>query len=594
MLDPAGEVYCRGSAECVSPGPPALLAMLATRLGSATALDELVAWGRAHRYPETYPPSESSLVAAWAYHEEEHAFFAYLRGADGQARRSLALVDRISPMPADAPLVRSGTMHELRPLLAAELARRSAAATRLVVLGDPRDADLADVPLEVLIGALGEVDARQQGQPGGVDLADDPIVRAIISRGEAAIDPLLEVLEHGDGSTRSVHFFRDFAPTRTILATYEAAYVAIANILDWSVFDVACTGCDLTNDGPEARASVAAAIRAVWESTRGQSRADRMFTVLADDGASHRAWAEAALALVSDARLDETVGSSLLLSLPSCRADQPARMLGEPLRSRTGPSVTELLVRRLDPNVGLGESACSVANALATWDAAAAAAPISGLARRCAAAVSVGDACPCVVGAVRFALAAGATDVIDEYAEALATTPAELTSEALELLVAHRDRPRVDAAVRGLLARGSRGRSELGLDSPPRRYGWSRTLLAVPEIRDAIDAHLRSELRVGTITSRANWVEIETDDGSSSGHREEAALEGRWPWRERDEWAAGLSDAFEGAPPFVAAATPHDRDAAITILRDWLASPDAASPPTRRVWSPCGATAHED
>jgi len=62
-----------------------------------------------------------------------------------------------------------------------------------------------------LIDALDEVDARQFGQPGGVDLASDRRVQELIRLGDVAVPDLIDAVEKDERLTRSVHFWRDFA-----------------------------------------------------------------------------------------------------------------------------------------------------------------------------------------------------------------------------------------------------------------------------------------------------------------------------------------------------------------------------------------------
>ena len=59
-----------------------------------------------------------------------------------------------------------------------------------------------------LIGQLDEVDARQWSQPGGVSLASDWRVEALIKIGEPAVPALIDCLETDERLTRSVHFWR--------------------------------------------------------------------------------------------------------------------------------------------------------------------------------------------------------------------------------------------------------------------------------------------------------------------------------------------------------------------------------------------------
>ena len=67
-------------------------------------------------------------------------------------------------------------------------------------------------------------------------LADDPVVAALISEGEPAVEPLIDCMENDKRLTRSVHFGRDFSGYCLIIGVREAAYVAISAILQKSFF----------------------------------------------------------------------------------------------------------------------------------------------------------------------------------------------------------------------------------------------------------------------------------------------------------------------------------------------------------------------
>lgn len=81
-----------------------------------------------------------------------------------------------------------------------------------------------------LINLLDEVDARQWGQPGGVSLNEDWRVKSLISMGEDVVPMLIDVIEKDKRFTRSVHFWRDFSTSRTVLNVKEAALTAIMSI----------------------------------------------------------------------------------------------------------------------------------------------------------------------------------------------------------------------------------------------------------------------------------------------------------------------------------------------------------------------------
>jgi hypothetical protein len=113
-----------------------------------------------------------------------------------------------------------------------------------------------------LIDALDEVDARQWGQPGGVDLASDARVAALIKIGDPAVPALIDAVEKDGRLTRSVHFWRDFARSRTVLGVREAALVAVMSILRTQVFEPASTGDNFTARDDNAAKQTADRLRA--------------------------------------------------------------------------------------------------------------------------------------------------------------------------------------------------------------------------------------------------------------------------------------------------------------------------------------------
>ncbi|HEX6716452.1 MAG TPA: hypothetical protein VF088_05045, partial [Pyrinomonadaceae bacterium] len=93
---------------------------------------------------------------------------------------------------------------------------RRQALEEVLRIKDPR------VRVDTLIRHLDEVVAWQNGQPGGVDLRDSEIVKALIAQGDAAVDPLLNVIENDTRLTRSVSFGRDFHFDRHLIGVHEA------------------------------------------------------------------------------------------------------------------------------------------------------------------------------------------------------------------------------------------------------------------------------------------------------------------------------------------------------------------------------------
>jgi len=134
-----------------------------------------------------------------------------------------------------------------------------------------------------LIEWLDQVSARQWGQPGGVNLADDRIVQALIKEGNAAGDALLDCIEKDNRLTRSVSFGRDFFPGRNLLTVKSAAFAAFCGITQVDAY------------GPNMRREpTVAELREMWAKNKDLTPAERWFNVLKDDRSSHQQWVAAA------------------------------------------------------------------------------------------------------------------------------------------------------------------------------------------------------------------------------------------------------------------------------------------------------------
>jgi hypothetical protein len=144
-----------------------------------------------------------------------------------------------------------------------------------------------------LIQELEEVDARQMGQPGGVDLGGDIRVRQLIDMGDAAVPQLLDCLEKDQRLTRSMHFWRDFSTSRTILSVREAALTALMSILQVTVFEPCATGDNFTSRKADEAKAVTAQLRKYWAENGKLSLPERMMKVLADQTATPEALREA-------------------------------------------------------------------------------------------------------------------------------------------------------------------------------------------------------------------------------------------------------------------------------------------------------------
>jgi hypothetical protein len=204
-----------------------------------------------------------------------------------------------------------------------------------------------------LIRDLDLVAARQWGQPGWVNLPEDPIVSALVQEGDPAVEPLLDCVDHDKRLTRSVGFGRDFAPDRTVIPVSNAAMVAVKSILQAGF-----------GDGT-------AEIRAYWNKYKGMKLEDRWYAMLNDDTAGSR-WGEAASHITQPENVAAFPGGlSMIKQAPT---NTPVRMRGEVLRGKSNPSVAELLARRAlevpanNPNAYDLSAACQMALCLAAWD----------------------------------------------------------------------------------------------------------------------------------------------------------------------------------------------------------------------------------
>lgn len=186
--------------------------------------------------------------------------------------------------------------------LKADLVRRSKSGT-FGKAAPEAPKDVASWPDEKktqwLIEQLEQVDARQWGQPGGVDLGDDWRVEALMDVGEAAVPALIDCIEKDSRFTRAMHFWRDFAQSRTVLGVREAALVAVMSILQVSVFEPVATGDNFTGRGQKTAEETAKKLRAYWEKYGKVPYDERMMKILTDAASTLEAMQEAAINLAT-------------------------------------------------------------------------------------------------------------------------------------------------------------------------------------------------------------------------------------------------------------------------------------------------------
>lgn len=263
--------------------------------------------------------------------------------------------------------------------------------------------------------------ARQWGQPGGVNLAGDAIVSALIDEGDAAVEPLLDCLAHDQRLTRSVSFGRDFHRERTVHTVRSAAQAALQAILQASFF------------------GSAAEMRAYWSQYKSLKLADRWYEILKDETATNR-WLETAANLVRPENVPPFPGGYLVTPPPLSNA--PVKLHGEILRAKFNPTVTELLTRHVleVPTNHIGSydlaASCQLADYLAQWDAPAALPVAKILSKRARTVMKYSrQQLGSFVAKLSLARAqAGDPQAFDDYADwIVTTTPEQLDYRKLEL-----------------------------------------------------------------------------------------------------------------------------------------------------------------
>lgn len=201
-----------------------------------------------------------------------------------------------------------------------------------------------------LVDALEEVDARQFSQPGGVDLSSDWRVQALIELGEVAVPALIDAVEQDMRLTRSVHFWRDFARSRTVLSVREAALVSVMSILRVQVFEPSSTGDSFTAADPARAKDAARRLREYWEKNKGLRIEQRMLRTLTaeDSGQEQRREAAQNLAeLTGTRRIGTTVWGT--------RSEPGTQKTANPALALEDPTAAEAILAAMDRDLRQGD-----------------------------------------------------------------------------------------------------------------------------------------------------------------------------------------------------------------------------------------------
>jgi len=231
-----------------------------------------------------------------------------------------------------------------------------------------------------LIDQLENVSPRQVGEHLDFNLAENPTVQELVNESWDAVEPLLQSYEHDTRLTRMVPMnFQWGGPRsqRTILSVREPAYAALEGIVETPQFAPALSGKETADERAAIYHRSAEAMRAYARRYRGLSRAERLFDILQD---ASGAWLEAASMLVQPASqpIRPFMGWHATPWVLPLNPDDTAPLRGEALRAKTSPSVSELLIRRIQETAArtsqIGDDAaplndaCDLALCLAQWE----------------------------------------------------------------------------------------------------------------------------------------------------------------------------------------------------------------------------------
>ncbi len=383
--------------------------VILAELGEAAHAEKLwSAWRQGTAFSEESQKSSAShsslwltVTGAWVWAHFDRAVCAHARGdhviAKASARQAAATAAQVELI-ANARGLKRQTAFDGKPHLYLEFARdagrladdewRRINSSLLARASSESEATVTDTKQRIaaLIRKLEDVSQTQWGQPGGVDIYQSPIVQALVKEGQAAVEPLLECIETDFRLTRSVSFHRDFHQHRELISVDVAAYQALTKLLGARTFGpLTKHGYSGAHDSAS-RLLIAEELRNYANQYGAMSEADRWFLVLADEDGTQSQWLEAAKA-TTQRKVDRSrfTRSRIPSGIePTGRKHWP--FAGESLRTRTNPSVTDLLIARANDlskktanstaHIHELKAACELTLMLAEWDHPSSAEPI--------------------------------------------------------------------------------------------------------------------------------------------------------------------------------------------------------------------------
>ena len=342
-------------------GLPVQVALL-LRLGQADLAEKVWNEGYAGEDDMKVKDPYAEMASVWLGRWFNRAMQAYLAGDNAAA---LAICQSMSPvkenveataasrgLPNPWPDSYSGEHLWQLPILEADAKRRLEEKPYTPVLESGQPSEGAD-RITALIRDLELVSVHQTMNPGEASVYDDPVVQALIKEGPDAVEPLLKCLIEDDRLTRS-RYTQGMWYDGPIIPVYEAAYVALFHILDVSFPVIEKDNADYRQRrdprhlSPDERKALAAKLRTTWDTIKGKTRNDSAYLALQDDNAGTDAWLHAVDHIVQPA--DGTITPYKLIPPMAWYHPHvdgsPFTPLGEALRAKENPSVSDLMIKR--------------------------------------------------------------------------------------------------------------------------------------------------------------------------------------------------------------------------------------------------------
>ncbi|HEX8463611.1 MAG TPA: hypothetical protein VF627_03250 [Abditibacterium sp.] len=253
---------------------------------------------------------------------------AFVSGDFSEARRQLQVL--LAALPAEIPRNIPNPRAEAT-LVLADIERRLHDA--------PRPSD----KIAGLIWDLQNVRAHQFSSPGNLGWTQERVVQQLIDESDAAVEPLLNSLENDARLTLSVRLSRaDWRRPGSLGTVREAAQSALEVLLKHRY-----SSTSFRLGFEDQQRDIARQMRADWQKLKGDSPVERIYKTLAQPDQTPQRLEEAARELV---RLGKPYNGTFIEGNGgTLRFEAPSQVFfGEPLRTRSNPSVSDLLEARIE------------------------------------------------------------------------------------------------------------------------------------------------------------------------------------------------------------------------------------------------------